>query len=159
MVPNNSAEDELTLAGKIERVRLNKADDPIDQSDEDIVESSAVSVEEVDPVLLTSSSAITISNSERALAAHFSSPAADFLKSRDFQGLDFSVPNDARVEIVTGCFGTASSGYVIMKDSDNEDQVSSSKVTEKVVVTSIPSLNVDSSSTDTISNSKEQNNL
>ncbi len=33
------------------------------------------------------------------------------LKSRDFQGMEFSVPAEAVVGVLPGQFGTASSGY------------------------------------------------
>lgn len=58
-----------------------------------------------------SSQALSVPNAEKRLAVHFESAAADFLKSRDFQGLDFGVPEDAIVGVQAGQFGTASSGY------------------------------------------------
>lgn len=96
------------------------------------------------------------SNSERALAAHFVSPAAEFLKSRDFQGLDFSVPIDARVGIVPGSFGTASSGYVVINENSDEKVSSHCVVDYSKVVGSVTSLVTDE---DEVTSNIEKNSV
>jgi hypothetical protein len=65
----------------------------------------------VDQLSSKVSQALSVPNTEKRLAVHFESAAADFLQSRDYQGMDFTVPQDAIVGVQTGQFGTASSGY------------------------------------------------
>jgi hypothetical protein len=99
----------------LQRVREARAGEEVesepDEPDADDEEDVAGTQEAVDQLASKVSQALSVPNTEKRLAVHFESAAADFLKSRDFQGMEFAVPQDAVVGVQAGQFGTASSGY------------------------------------------------
>lgn len=105
----------------LERVKLNRKDDPIDCSDDEAAYADVTTQAPVDERDITSavSSALTTVNTERRLANQFVSAGAEFLRSREFQGLEYSVPVNQSLEAVPGQAGIAS-GYTHISATDVE---------------------------------------
>ena len=103
-----SSGGDISFAQMLERVNLNRPEDAIDESsDEETTETvaNASTASATD-----TSSALTTTNTEKRITSHFVSAGADYLKTREFQGLDYAVPADQSLEAVPGQCGTAS-GY------------------------------------------------
>jgi diphthamide biosynthesis protein 2 len=113
-----AAEEEF--ARMLERVRLNRPEDAIDiSSDEEewtegdgAGSSGAGAGAGGDSATPAASSALTTTNSERRLANQFVSAGADFLKTREFQGLSYGLSpgQQTALDAVQGQSGIAS-GY------------------------------------------------
>lgn len=100
----------------LERVKLNRPEDAIDESSDE--ETTDAFVGGSDATAADTSMALTTSNTEKRITNHFVSAGADFLKTREFQGLDYAVPADQSLEAVPGQCGTAS-GYRHMSSVDD----------------------------------------
>ncbi len=104
-----------SLSEKLERVKLNRPEAAEDVSD--VEDAGTVGSATADGAALEEPSGgqLVAVSGERTLAAHFKSEGAEFLKGRDYQGLEYSAAAGASTKIVQGQHGTAS-GYTRLSD-------------------------------------------